>query len=173
MKLGDFFCKNEGKGNSAAAVFLLAGMIIIAFSMLWDKDIKKSEKGSFSDDLTCYSEMLETNLKEAVEGVVGGDAKVMITFESTFENVYYSDAVINEAITADKTDRKSEKQLVLTGNMGNDQSPVVVKMLSPKPSGAVIVCVGGNSQEFKARVSELAACALGISKNKIYVTGGN
>ena len=165
--------KNTKNGKAVAVCFLFLGMMILVFSLFFEKSEAKSPKASFTDELSAYSQMLEENLKDAVSGVVGGDVKVMITFERTFENVYYSDAVVNEAITADKTDRKSEKQLVLTGNMGDKENPVVVKMLAPKPTGAIIVCDGGNGADIKQCVTELASCALNISKNKIYVTGGN
>jgi stage III sporulation protein AG len=173
LKLSEVFAKNTKSGKAFAAGFSILGMTIIILSMFFEKNDGNNKKSSFTDELSAYSVMLEENLKDAVAGVVGGDVKVMITFESTFENVYYSDAVVNEAITADKTDRKSEKQLVLTGNMGDKENPVVVKMLSPKPTGAIIVCDGGNRADIKECVTELAACALNISKNKIYVTGGN
>ena len=173
MKMSEIFSKNTKSGKALAAVLLILGMAIILFSLFFENGEAKIKNKSFTDELSSYSQMLEDNLKDAVSGVVGGEVKVMITFESTFENVYYSDAVVNEAITADKTDRKSEKQLVLTGNMGDKQNPVVVKMLSPKPTGAIIVCDGGNRADIKECVTELAACALNISKNKIYVTGGN
>ena len=136
---------------------------------------KTSEKAaSPSAEISEYAAMLENGLKESVAQIVGSEnVSVMITLESTFENVYVSDASINEAVTADKTDRKSEKQLVLTGASGSTQTPVVVKQLPPKVKGAVIVCERGGEKDIKERVTALAATALNISPTKIYVTGGN
>lgn len=174
MKISEFFNKNAAKGKIIALTVMLFGAVLLIFSSVFESKSTEKESVSFTDELSEYSAMLEDSLKRAVSEIVGDEStSVMITFESTFENVYYSDAVVNEAVTADKTDRKSEKQLVLTGDAGRAQNPVVVKMLSPKVSGAVIVCRGGDSEAIKQRVTELASCALNISKNKIYVTGGN
>lgn len=174
MKISELAAKN-GKNIKLVSVALLSlGLILVMLSIVYENSGDTAKETSYTAELSEYSEELSESLKNAVCGIVGSDdVRVMITFESTFESVYYSDAVVNEAVTADKTDRKSEKQLVLTGNMGENQSPVVVKKLSPKPSGAIIVCKGGNDAEIKNRVTELASCALNISKNKIYVTGGN
>ena len=174
MKITELLSKNTAKGKLIALTIMLFGVVFLIFSAVFESNGTEKESASFTDELSEYSVMLEDSLKRAVSDIVGDEnTSVMITFESTFENVYYSDAVVNEAVTADKTDRKSEKQLVLTGEAGRTQNPVVVKMLSPKVSGAVIVCKGGNTATVKQRVTELASCALNVSKNKIYVTGGN
>lgn len=155
-----------------AAGILLVGAPAVIESIGYSKSAP--EETGVSDEISEYSALLEEGLKQAISQVVGsGNVSVMVTLESTFENVYFSDASVNEAVTADKTDIKSEKQLVLTGASGEGQTPVIVKRLPPKVKGAVIVCDRGDEADIKERVTMLAATALNISETKIYVTGGN
>ena len=161
--------------KSVVLILALLGHVLMFIPAI----IENTQKGVISDDkspsdeMAQYSEMLETGLQRAVSRMIGNDdVKVMITLDSTFENVYVSDASINEAVTADKTDIKSEKQLVLTSASGKDQLPVVVKQIPPKVRGAVIVCPGINDRNLKSSIAAMAAVALNISETKIYVTGG-
>ena len=155
-------------------ILLIIGATLIALPMLFDiKNTTESEEYSASSEIYEYTNMLETSLQNAISQLVGSDnVKVVITLESTFENIYVSDASINEAITADKTDKRSEKQLVLTGATGQTQTPVIVKRIPPKVKGAVIVCDGGNDKTLRSCIVAMAATALNISETRIYVTGG-
>ena len=151
------------------------GVIFILTPVLFGDEEKNSSQAEYgaSDELAQYSAMLENGLHKAVAQMIGSDnVRVMITLESTFENVYVSDASVNEAVTADKTDIRSEKQLVLTGASGKDQMPVIVKRIPPKVKGAVIVCESGNDKNVRSSIAAMAATALNISETKIYVTGG-
>ncbi len=161
--------------KSVVAICLAVGAFLLLTPVLFDgvKDGGTSDEYTASDEMAQYSLMLESGLQKAVSQMTGSDnVKVMITLDSTFENVYVSDASINEAVTADKTDIKSEKQLVLTGASGKEQLPVVVKRIPPKVKGAVIVCDGGNDKNVRSSIAAMAATALNISETKIYVTGG-
>ena len=171
-KIKEMLCGSNGKN----AVVLLAavGLVFLILPEMIDFSQNNISQDPVSDEIKAYSASLEENLRDAVCRVVGSDnVSVMITLESTFENVYVSDAVVNEAVTAEKTDRQSEKQLVLTGAGADGGMPVVVKKIPPKVKGAVIVCENGNNSDIKMRVTALAATALSLSETKIYVTGGD
>ncbi len=151
---------------------LLCG-IAIAFIPQYLSDDTKSTAES-ETELSSYTRELEENLARIVSGVKGaGKTQVFVTLESGFENIYASDASVYETSSAGGADVKSEKQLVLTGTGTNGEQPVVVKQLSPKIKGVVIVCDGGADRSVKEKVTELAATAFNISTTKIYVTGGN
>lgn len=165
----DFLCE-----KNIVFICLFVGVVLLILPILFGNEKQREqETKTTADELAEYTEMLENSLKNAVSGITGNDnVRVMITLESSFENVYVSDASINEAITADKTDKKSEKQLVLTGASGQSQTPVIVKRIPPKVKGAVIVCEGGNDKNLKSCIAAMAATALNISETRIYVTGG-
>ncbi len=169
-KLKDMFSE-----KSIVAICLAVGAFLLLTPILFDAEKNDGTAAEYtaSDEMAQYSLMLESGLQKAVSQMTGSDnVKVMITLDSTFENIYVSDASINEAVTADKTDIKSEKQLVLTGSSGKEQLPVVVKRIPPKVKGAVIVCEGGNDKNVRSSIAAMAATALNISETKIYVTGG-
>lgn len=171
-KLSDIFSAEKSK---LLVILLLATGLVLFFLSGNTGSNGNREVAEYTptDELAQYSELLERNLEDAVSKLTGDqNAKVMITLESTFENVYASDASINEAVTADKTDRRSEKQLVLTGGTAS-QSPVTVKRIPPKIKGAVIVCKNGEDGKTRSEITALAMAALNISESKIYVTGGN
>ena len=163
-------------GEKTAVVFCVAaGVALLCFSFL-SKPTETSDSQptvDASDEIAVYSHMLESGLQSAVACMTGSDnVKVMVTLDSTFENVYVSDASINEAVTSEKTDVRSARQLVLTGSAGDGQMPVVVKRIPPKVKGAVIVCDGLANNNLKSSIAAMAATALNISETKIYVTGG-
>ncbi|MBE6570804.1 MAG: hypothetical protein E7656_00970 [Ruminococcaceae bacterium] len=161
--------------KTAVVVCLAAGVALLAISFLSKSYGKNNVDVPVvpSDEIAVYSGMLESGLQSAVSCMTGSEnVKVMVTLDSTFENVYVSDASINEAVTSDKTDIRSERQLVLTGSVGDDQMPVVVKRIPPKVKGAVIVCDGIIDNNLKSSIAAMAATALNIPETKIYVTGG-
>lgn len=172
-RLYDFFL--EEKGGKTVAILFSAGILLLFLSgsFFGSSSPGKTAKTA-ANELEEYSSMLESNLEHAITTLTGDKkATVMITLESTFENVYASDASMNEAVTADKTDRKSEKQLVLTGSSASSQSPVTVKKIPPKIKGAAIVCRYGGDERVRKEIISLATAVLNISESKIYVTGGN
>lgn len=167
--ISDFLSGTKGR-ILVISLALLGCFLIIVPDII--KNNEKARTDAAPEEIAAYSAMLESGVREAVCRVTGSDnVSVMITLESTFENVYVSDAVVNEAVTAEKTDRQSEKQLVLTG-AGDSGMPVVVKKIPPRVKGAVIVCQGGNNSDIKNRVTAIAATVLNLSETKIYVTGG-
>lgn len=150
---------------------LLVGCVLICLPKS-DKP-EESASAQASDELRDYAALLEEGLARTVGKVLGEEnVQVFVTLESTYENVYASDASVNETTNGENCDRKSEKQLVLTGSGTNGQQAVTVKRLSPKVKGAVIVCADGNSREVQKRITELATTALNVPSTKIYVTGG-
>lgn len=153
-----------------AAVFV-AGILMVFIPGSKSSDIAVS-KNSGVDEMQIYSGLLSDELKKSVCHMLGDtDVEVMITLESSFESVYASDASITQATGEQKTDVKSEKQLVLIGP-SSQQVPVVVKKIPPKIKGVVVVCKKDISKETVTKITKLAATALNVSETKIYVTGG-
>lgn len=172
-KISEWFQNENGKAGQLLLCLLIIGLLLLCLPKGEKKEGGSAEKADF-DELCEYAALLEDGLCRTVKSAAGDDtAEVFVTLEGTYENVYASDASVNEATTGDKVDRKSEKQLVLTGSGTNGQQAVTVKKLTPKVKGAVIVCRGGDDETTKQRITELAATALNVPKTKIYVTGGN
>lgn len=155
-------------------IILIAVSAVLFFLLLFPSDKTYTEKNEPDSELSFYTRELEENLARVISGVEGaGRTQVFVTLESGFESVYASDASVYETSASGTVDTRSEKQLVLTGSGTSGQSPVVVKKISPKIKGVVIVCEGGRDEYVRKRITELAATAFNIQNSKIYVTGGN
>lgn len=155
---------------------LISAVFIIGILMVFVPGSKKNEnilpQNTGVDEMQMYSRILSDDLKKSVCHMLGDDEiEVMITLESSFESVYASDASITQATAEQKTDVKSEKQLVLIGP-SSEQVPVVIKKIPPKIKGVVVVCKKEISKETVEKITKLAATALNVSETKIYVTGG-
>ena len=126
---------------------------------------KKEKKAEQADDseVSYYTEMLENKLRElicAAEGV--GSARVVLTLDGTGEYVYAKNEKTSDSSYA-------ADYVIVTAENGG--STVLLTEIYPKIRGVAIVCDGGGSDEVKKRVTELVSCALGISANKIAVSG--
>lgn len=171
-KIGELFSGDKAK--TMLLLLLAVGIVLVCFPKNGVKDGSEEQPEDSSDELKEYAALLEEGLSRTIKSAVGSEeVQVFVTLDGTYENVYASDASVNEATAGDTVDRKSEKQLVLTGTQGSGQQAVTVKRLSPKVKGAVIVCRGGNDAALKKTVTDLAATVLNVPETRIYVTGGN
>ena len=173
-KITEWLKSEKEKTKGLLLCLLLLGAVFLCFPKgTKSSDTETAREKSF-DELREYAAFLEEGLCRTVKSATGDEeAQVFVTLEGTYENVYASDASVNEATTGDTTDRKSEKQLVLTENGTDGKQAVTVKRLTPKVKGAVIVCRGGQEEKTKERITLLASTALNVPQTKIYVTGGN
>ena len=160
------------KDGKASVILITVSAMLFLLVTLPSRDA--TESVSSDTELSSYTRELEENLARVVSGVEGaGKTLVFVTLDTGFESVYASDASVYETSASGTVDTRSEKQLVLTGSGTSGQSPVVVKKISPKIKGVVIVCEGGRDEYVRKRITELAATAFNIQNSKIYVTGGN
>ena len=143
----------------AAAV---AGVLLMTVPGLFLKKEKAVDEGS-ETKIIYYTEMLEKKICELVSAADGvGSAKVVVTLDGTGEYVFAKDETeSNNSYSAD---------YVIVNTDGKEEG-VLLSEIYPKVRGVAIVCDGGKSDEVRKRVTELVAAALGISANKIAVSG--
>lgn len=156
---------------------LLVGFGALCLALSYVLGQKQDAAPKKDDPLAAYISTTEARLCETVEQIAGaGKAKVFITAENTFETVYASNASIVESAdssgTSARTSKTSEKSLAYTDSRTSGGEPVVVKQLCPRLSGVLIVCEGGDRENVREEICTAVSTALGLSKNKIYVTGG-
>lgn len=145
-------------------VCAVLGVILMLFPYLFypkEKEEEKTKKATENE--VYYSEILEKKLTELVEAAEGtGRAKVMISLESTAESVWAKNAT-------DSNSAKSEEHVKV--NDGEGEELVLVTEIYPRVRGVAIVCDGGGNSAVKKRITDIVAAALGISANKIAVSG--
>ncbi len=158
--------------------FLMVLAIAVGIILIFFAD--KEESGAVSQntaacELEKYTESLEVRLSEIISEIKGaGKSQVMITFESSFEKVYANNAKVEEsgAENFERTDKISEKQIVLAGSGSNGETPILLKEMCPKVKGVAVVCEGADNSSVERQIKETVASLFGISENKICVTHG-
>lgn len=166
--------KNKKIVIVSIAALLGICLILLSQSLETNSQSRKVSENSGSS-LDLYTDTLETRLESVVSNISGaGKAKVFITFDSTFETVYLSNARLDESKTNTDTQKKTTEKSLATLHTGtSNQEPVVVKQICPKISGVLIVCKGGENNAIKNNIINAVSTAFDISKSKIYVTGGD
>jgi len=156
------------------ACAIAAGLILIFFSdeILKDDSEKICENVS---ELERYGASLEEKLARTIEKIDGaGSVRVMISFESSFEKVYASNARLEEnGIPTDGGfDKTTEKQLVLAGSGTAGESPILIKEMCPKVRGIVVVYDGRYDKETENKIRQAVVSLFGISELRVCITKG-
>ncbi len=139
------------------------GLALIIVPKLFDKEKEEEGVGYDTEDVTYYSEKLENKIRELIcksKGV--GNATVVVSLDSTGEYVWAENESEGNGTTL------GEYVIV---NRDDNEETVLIKEIYPRVRGVAVVCDGGNSTEVQNRVTLLISAALGISANKIAVSG--
>ena len=151
------------------AMLCTLGLLLILLPGKTSADGKESVS-SDGDELAKYGASLEERFGHIVSEMEGaGEAKVMITFDSSFEKVYAGNARVEEGSSGGKT---SEKQLVLAGSGTSSETPVLLKEMCPRVRGVAVICDGAGDKEVERKIKEAAVSLFGISEFKVYVAKG-
>ena len=160
-----FKTQDKSKVTFIIVSILLAGTILTVISGFPQSQNVETGKSR----LDIYLNETENRLKKTISGISGaGKTEIFITTENTFETIYASNASIGESASGKTT----QKSLAYSSGSSYSSEPVVVKELCPDIKGVLIVCEGGNNSKIKDEIINSVSIALGISKSKIYVTGG-
>ncbi|MFI3231424.1 MAG: hypothetical protein R3Y29_07755 [bacterium] len=122
-----------------------------------------------------YEQSLEARLKLTLSKVEGvGDVEVMISTENGKEIVTKSDitkenSITSEnALTGDARNIQSGKYQDSTVKINGDE-PLILKEISPKIEGVLIVAQGGDNIEIKNSLINATNALLGVEIHKIQV----
>ena len=166
--------------NILFVIFL--GIMLLIISGIFDSN-KKEDKSidykeqSLNTDITedSYEKQLEKRLEEILSKVQGvGNVDVMIVLESGKEivtkddNIKENGTTNEEALNGDKRQITTDKSQSSTVKISGDE-PLVLKELSPKISGVLIVAQGGGNVEIKNTLIEATNALLGVEMHKIEV----
>lgn len=186
MKILRKILENKKNYYSLLAALLLGVFLIFLNEILTpDKSLSISQNSDAysnnnSSDINNYSSLsyensLEQKLEKTLSLVYGvGKVKVMITLESTAELVTKDDiksensVTSEEATTGDKREILTEKQEFSTVKI-NEDAPLILKEISPKVSGVIIVAQGGGNIEVKNSLINATKALLNIDIHKIEV----
>lgn len=178
-KVKDIFSNDKYK-----KIIIFAGLLGIALifvSSFFKSDVKSTR------DLTTvqvntddYARQLEDNLKNIVCAITGaGEAKVLVTLESSTQTVYATEQKKNKEATEDKsgeeTSKKresddSETKYIKIKDENGAEKALSVTQLQPTVKGVVVVCKGGDNPEIQKKVIDAVKTALNITSKRVFVT---
>ena len=150
----------RGRGK---LLILLGGALLGILFLLFGGLPKQTAKTDGTDGtkerieaLEAYRDDMQKELEllcEAADGV--SDVRVLITFSGGYEAHYVTDG-----------DGKT-----VTVGSGSGEAALLSCLSPPTVAGVGVVCRGGNDPEVQRTLTELVASALGIPRNRVYITG--
>ena len=168
--------------NKVRIIFIVGiiGIVLIflsSFLKLGKSDGQSAAGQEF--DSAQYTADLEKKIHAMVSGIDGvGEAKVIITLESSTEYVYVNEKKETADSTKDYADGETKKEqernnyeqnVILIDQTGGKREALLKTTLEPKVKGVVVVCQGGENVEVEKRVTDAVTTALAISSSKVCV----
>lgn len=130
------------------------------------------------DTLQQYAKYLEEKLEETLKDMRGvGKVKVMITLQTSEEQVVEKDEPISRNNTSEKDGDGGVRtiyqidsgQETVYSKQGTDQTPYVTKTILPKISGVLIVAEGAGTGTVSKNITEIAEALFDLEVHKIKV----
>lgn len=177
-----FFGFIKNKKQEKWLLLLLVGILLLVISFP-TKQKTANESGEIISETEADYEVYERRLERRVEQLLGsmegiGRVKVMVTLEAGSESVLQTDSSVEER-QVQETDSsggtgltKEKNQSVQTVLTGSGDLPYVVKELTPKVSGIVIMAQGGESPQKASEITAAMEALFGVPAHKIKVLEG-
>jgi len=131
--------------------------------------------GVSSDD---YARQLETRLRELLSEIDGvGQVQVMITIRSSEELVVEKDEPVSRSNTIENDSEggtrnvyeSESNETTVYRSSGSDSEPYVVKTLTPRVEGVVVVAEGAGTGTISKNITEAVQALFGIEAHKVKV----
>jgi stage III sporulation protein AG len=142
---------------------------------------KSQGKKSFNS-MEDYATYYEERLKEILNKVMGvSDVDVMITLETSTQNVYEKDENVDQTHTTEEDhsggtresiQKKQENKVVIIDG-GSGKGPIVVTKKSPVVQGVFVVAKGVENPTIKSWIVEAVSSVLDVPSYKVIVAPAN
>jgi stage III sporulation protein AG len=125
-----------------------------------------------------YEKYLQTEMKEALEGIAGvDDVKVLVNVDASEKKVFEKNKVTKKQVT-DETDQEGGKrtvedtnideQLVIVRN-GEKEGPIVLETKKPIIRGVLVVAKGAENIQVKKWIIEAVTRSLDVPSHRVSV----
>lgn len=130
-----------------------------------------------ADSTEEYAAYLEEKLKKMLESVRGvGEVEVMITLESSEERIVEKDMTAERSQTEEQ-DSAGGTRTVSSSNTGyqtvyqegSQGSPFVVKTITPKVEGVLVVAEGAGKGNMTGEITQVVQALFGVEAHKVKV----
>lgn len=173
--------KLKGKKEQWLILFLVGILLLVIAIPTSEKKTSTTSERTTDTSSTSdsdYVSKLERQLEEVLQNVQGvGEVSVMITISSSSEKIVEKDEETSVQTSSDggtesstSTDRRESS--VYSGSSG-EESPYVVKEISPQIAGVLVVAEGGDNAVVIESITEAVQALFGIETHKIKVMKHN
>ena len=163
------------------AVFAVAGAVLLIISFMPDRSKKQEVSVNYlSDD---YVKDIENKLVSVLSDMLGTEnISVMVTLDSSSENIYADATKINTDTTENlagqdstKTSRKDseEKEYIIVKDENGNEQALIVTTVMPQIRGVLVVCPNGDNEAVSETVRTAVVTVLNVAPKKVCVTGIN
>lgn len=157
-----------------AVIFVLIILLIYFSSSFSCSSPKKPSKEDSYKSAYDYCQQVENKLRKILSTIKNaGRVDVMITFESTPERViaYITNSSTNTSTDGnggynEHTNNTSTPQIIY---VDGDQIPLILKEISPKVTGVLVVAEGADDVKVKLDIINAVSVVLDVSPDKIKV----
>lgn len=138
----------------------------------------KKNKNTRTPEMQAFEERYESQLKEALEQIVGvHNVTVVVNVEATEQNVFEKNTVLKNQTTKEEDkeggsrileDQSTEDQLVLIRE-GDKDVPVISETRKPEIKGVLVVAGGADQMQVKKWIVEAVTRMLDVPSHKVAV----
>ena len=152
-------------------VLLISALGIFISESFSKKNEKDNAQENKSDSSFDYELNLEKKLDKILSQIDGiGKVKVMVTLDSSAENIYSSDKENSTQNSGTTVSSSEKKKYLIVDNDGEE--PVLEKELKPIIRGVIVVCEGADNVEVREAVTQSINAGLGVPLSNISVVRG-
>ncbi len=171
------------KGDKKIRIIVTIGILGIALILLSELFAPKTktinEVGTPDSSLSASNEKLEQQVYALVTSIDGvGQAKVMVTLDTSVEYVYAKEQKTDTDVTRDisedgkaktsQKDKTEENYIFVDGSDG--KQALLATERAPRVKGVVVVCEGGDDKLVQSRIIDAVTTAFDIGANRVCVT---
>ncbi len=163
----------KDKKKLVIVAFGLVLIILLAFSELLpseeSKDVSREE--NTSGYASQYTAKAEKELEEILKKISGaGKVSVMITLDSTYENVFAKGYETKIQEQEGKTQSESQEEYIIVKQDSGDEKSLIIKVYEPQIKGVAVVAQGADDIYVKQAIIETVCALYDISSAKVSVT---
>lgn len=166
MSKDGFFAKLKGVKNIEVIVALvLCALVLLIFFSSFGGIGSGTGSNTDNESFTYWADSLEARMEKILSAIKGaGKVVVMISFENGVEQVW---ATQKQTQYENGITTETEEIILVSGK------PILIKELSPKIKGVVVVASGAGSIAVRVEISKAVSALLDISYNKIEIIVGD
>ncbi len=170
-------------GKEKIILLSLAVLLLLFCQIPWGKNKKNTVEPNTKEKVAQNTELSECQLEERLEKTLSnmegaGKTKVLITFQSSAENIIKEDVEYEKNQSEEENlsggkktsqDIKNKKDTVYETNAEGKNVPYIIKKISPKIEGVAVIAEGGNRPEVAEKMKEVVSAVLDVEAHKISI----